>query len=90
MTVITLKMRDPAFLTGASAGGACLCGKGGGGIGVVLSFEANIKDHSQIVRFVSRFIADGFVGISRGRALMGVGLHSDAVLRQPKEGSTPT
>jgi hypothetical protein len=31
----------------------------------------NIADHSQIVRFVSSFIADGFVGISRGWDFMG-------------------
>jgi hypothetical protein len=40
---------------------------------------ANIVDHSQIVRFVSSFIADGFEGISRIGTLTGVDLHSYAV-----------
>jgi hypothetical protein len=41
----------------------------------------NIEDHSQIVRFVSSFIACGFEGISRAVRLMGVVLVSYAVFR---------
>jgi hypothetical protein len=36
----------------------------------------NIADHSQIVRFVSSFIFNGFAGIIRAGASMGVGLRS--------------
>jgi hypothetical protein len=45
---------------------------------------ANIEDHSQIVRFVSNFIADGFVGISRTLEFMGLVLAAYAVLGQQK------
>jgi hypothetical protein len=40
-------------------------------VGMALGWQ-NIEDHSQIVRFVSSFIAHGFVGISRGLDFMGV------------------
>ena len=46
--------------------------------------EANSEDHSQIVRFVSGLIADGFEGIARTSAFMGVGLHGHGGVRRSK------
>ncbi len=45
---------------------------------------AQLDDHSQIVRFVSIFIGDGFVGKVRAAAFMGVVLRAYAVLVQQK------
>ena len=41
--------------------------------------SSSLEDLSQIVRFVSIFIADGFEGISRIGTLTGVDLHAYAV-----------
>jgi hypothetical protein len=46
----------------------------------------NIEDHSQIVRFVSRFRSDGLVGKVRAVVLMDVVLPSYAVDGQQKGG----
>lgn len=43
-----------------------------------------IEDHSQIARFVSSFIANGFDGKVRAGMAMGVVLHSYAVAGQQK------
>jgi hypothetical protein len=45
----------------------------------VCVFWPNSEDHSQIVRFVSSFIANDFVGKVRTMVLMGVVLPSYAV-----------
>lgn len=44
----------------------------------------NSEGHSQVVRFVSSLIADGFVGIARTSAFMGVGLHANGGDRRSK------
>jgi hypothetical protein len=44
---------------------------------------ADIEDHSQIVRFVSNFIADGFIGISRIGVFVDLVFAAYAVLGQP-------
>jgi hypothetical protein len=49
-----------------------------------LRFLGELDDHSQIVRFVSSFIGDGFVGKVRSAAFMAVVLHAYAVLVQQK------
>ena len=41
---------------------------------VLRSESQNIEDHSQIVRFVSTYIADGLMGIVRAGESMGVDL----------------
>jgi len=53
---------------------------------VLIFFALTSGDHSQIVRFVSGFIGNVFVGKVRAVVLMGVVLHSYAVAGQQKCG----
>lgn len=51
---------------------------------VYVTAMGEIEDHSQIARFVSSFIANGFDGKVRAGMAMGVVLHSYAVAGQQK------
>ncbi len=52
------------------------------------TFFSGLEAHSQIVVFVSSFIADGLVGKVRGVVLIGSVLHAYLGIRQQKWGFT--